>query len=121
MSQDRSAPPFIWSLLWFTICLGGCETTTEHERISLWPILNSEKTREAKDDGERWTKENGSACLIAHWNNRQGVDKDGNLIERTAHSVIFPILDSTEEEDRDSKRSHGRVLILFDYDKRERK
>ena len=110
------------SLLIFVVsCFGGCHVRPEHESIRLSPLLSVEKSHKTKENGEQWSSDQGSACLLVHWDKRATTDVEGYLIKRTNHTIFFPFFDTSETEDRYSKHLYGTVILLLRYDKTERK
>ncbi len=111
----------------FILFSSACEHTplpgeTYRKVANAWPIFDQEKTAGVTEDGGRWEKEKGDACVwLSTWEKEKRYDKDGFLIYRKEKDAFFPFYWSEEEENEEFREHKSAVLFLFPYYSRQAK
>ena len=99
------------------VCFCGCqqECVTKKDNVSFPIIISSQTDQVCNDDGTLDVRSNGSACLLAHWNNNRTYDANGVLVKYDDASGIWPFYDISATKTENRKRSSGTILLFFNF------
>ena len=118
----------VWTAICtFVLFAGGCEQTPlpgeTYRKVAIaWPIFDLEKTAGVSEDGGKWEKEKGDACVwLSTWEKEKRYDKDGFLIYSKEKDAFFPIYWSEIEENEQFRERKSATFYIFPYYSRKAK
>lgn len=101
------------------IGLTGCyaqNKTDKSEQTVLFPIFAVNKSFDTHDNGQiSHREEQGNMLLLASWTKACDYDPQGQRINRSENSVLFPLWATHEEENQTHIKKQGSILLLINY------
>ena len=98
-------------LMYFCGCRQECVTKKSDIRFPI--IISSQSDRICNGDGTLDVRENGSALILATWNNKRTYGADGILVEYDDQSSIWPFYDIMASKTEKGRKSAGGTIALF--------
>jgi hypothetical protein len=107
----------LMAVLGCLVCLSGCrqECVTREDNVSFPIILSSQTNRVCKDNGTLNIRENGSACILANWNNDRTYDANGTLVQYDDRNGIWPFYSINATKTGNSERSDVTILLFLNF------
>lgn len=98
--------------------LGGCqrECVTKKDSIHFPIIISSHTDRTCNENGTLDVRENGSACILAHWANNRTYDANGVLVKYDDRSGIWPFYHVHSVKTENRKSSNGTICLFLNFE-----